>query len=80
MNQNLRHNICSLPSYGTQRAEIHDSVVKQHLPDDLRYACRYWSHHLRQSKEGTLQTETVSFLKCHLLHWLEVMSLGVGVE
>ncbi|KAL2782618.1 hypothetical protein BJX66DRAFT_331084 [Aspergillus keveii] len=75
MSHSLRHNICSLPSYGTQHAEIHDSVIKQHLPDDLRYACRYWAHHLRQSKEGTLQTEAISFLKCHFLHWLEVLSL-----
>ncbi|KAL2829876.1 putative wd40 protein [Aspergillus pseudoustus] len=75
MNHSLRHNICSLPSYGTQRAEIPDSAIREHLPDDIRYACRYWAHHLCQSKEDTLQTEAISFLKCHLLHWLEVMNL-----
>ncbi|KAL4893708.1 putative wd40 protein [Aspergillus ambiguus] len=72
---NLRHNVCGLPSYGTQRAEVPDSVIKQHLPEDLRYACRYWAHHLRQSKEDTLRTEALSFLKRHFLHWLEAMSL-----
>jgi hypothetical protein len=72
---NLRHNVCNLPSYGTQRAGVADSVIKQHLPEDLRYACRYWVHHLRQSKEDTLRTEALSFLEEHFLHWLEVMSL-----
>ncbi|KAL3439708.1 hypothetical protein BJX65DRAFT_300929 [Aspergillus insuetus] len=71
----LRHNICSLPSYGTQRAQIHDSVIKQHLPEDLQYSCRYWAHHLHQSKKHSLQMESLSFLKCHFLHWLEAMSL-----
>ncbi|PYH49351.1 putative wd40 protein [Aspergillus saccharolyticus JOP 1030-1] len=81
MNHSLRHNICSLPSYGIERAEIHDSVIKQHLPDDLRYACRYWAHHLHQSKEDGKQMEALSFLKVHFLHWLEVMSLiGLASE
>ncbi|KAL4734247.1 putative wd40 protein [Aspergillus similis] len=71
----LRHNICSLPSYGTQRAQIHDNVIQQHLPEDLRYSCRYWAHHLHQSKDHALQKEVFSFLKCHFLHWLEAMSL-----
>ncbi|KAL3432874.1 putative wd40 protein [Aspergillus tetrazonus] len=71
----LRHNICSLPSYGTQRAQIHDDVTQQHLPEDLRYSCRYWAHHLHQSKDHALQKEVFSFLKCHFLHWLEAMSL-----
>ncbi|KAL4947065.1 hypothetical protein BDW69DRAFT_128464 [Aspergillus filifer] len=73
--KSLRHNICSLPSYGTQRAQIPDSVIKQHLPEELQYSCRYWAHHLHQSKENTLQLEALSFLKGHFLHWLEVMSL-----
>lgn len=81
MNHSLRHNICSLPSYGTQRAEIHDSVIKQHLPDELQYSCRYWAHHLCQSKEDTLRTEAFTFLKCHFLNWLEAMSLtGLASE
>ncbi|KAL3449175.1 nucleoside phosphorylase domain-containing protein [Aspergillus insuetus] len=62
MDHNLRQNICSLQSYGTQRAQIRESVIKQHL---LKYL----------HKEHTLQTEALSFLKCHFLHWLEAMSL-----
>ena len=49
-------------------------------PEDLRYACRYWAHHLRQSKESTLRTEALSFLKCHFLHWLEAISLMGGLS
>ncbi|KAL2782465.1 hypothetical protein BJX66DRAFT_351159 [Aspergillus keveii] len=71
----LRENICNLPSYGTQRAQIPNSVIKEHLPEELRYSCRYWAHHLHQSEANTLQTEALSFLKCHFLHWLETMSL-----
>lgn len=81
MNHSLRHNICSLPSYGIHRAEIHESVIQQHLPDDLRYACRYWAHHLHQSKEDKMKMEALSFLKVHFLHWLEAMSLiGLASE
>jgi hypothetical protein len=75
MKHSLRPNICSLPSYGTQRAEIHDSAIREHLPNDIQYSCRYWAHHLHQSKKHSLQMESLSFLKCHFLHWLEAMSL-----
>jgi hypothetical protein len=38
---NLRQNICNLPSYGTQRAQISNSVIKEHLLEELQYSCRY---------------------------------------
>ncbi|KAB8255441.1 hypothetical protein BDV32DRAFT_130723 [Aspergillus pseudonomiae] len=75
MNCRLQHNICSLPSYGTQRIEIGNLIINHHLSADLQYSCRYWVYHVQQSKSDSVYTEVFSFLKKHFLHWLEVMSL-----
>lgn len=78
----LKQNICDLPSYGTYRGTIRSETINQRLLPDLQYSCRYWAHHLEQSKEGkTYENDVLSFLEKHLLHWLEAMSLmGVAAE
>ncbi|KAF7587085.1 hypothetical protein BBP40_007724 [Aspergillus hancockii] len=75
MNSGLKHNICGLTSYGTQRADIARSIVDQHLLAELQYSCRYWMYHLEGG--GTLGSEVdiYGFLQEHFLHWLEAMSL-----
>ena len=75
MNSRLKHNICSLSSYRTQRTEIDQQVITEHLPQDLQYSCRYWVYHLEQSKHLFAEEEILAFLKQHFLHWLEAMSL-----
>jgi hypothetical protein len=81
MDTNLKHNICDLPSYGTQRQDINSHGVSHRLSADLQYSCSYWVHHLHQSKGCISDSQLFSFLKRHFLHWLEVPSLtGVVSE
>ena len=82
MNDSLKHNICELPSYGTERETIDKEVIQQYVSEDLQYSCRYWAQHLVRSDQPTSLVGSVfSFLKKHFLHWLEAMNiLGFGPE
>ncbi|KAF7595224.1 hypothetical protein BBP40_006970 [Aspergillus hancockii] len=42
MMSNLKHDICGLSSYGTQRADIDSQMISKCLPAELQYSCRYW--------------------------------------
>jgi hypothetical protein len=37
----LKHNICGLSSYGTQKVDIDRQTIDQHLSAALQYSCRY---------------------------------------
>ncbi|KAJ5471551.1 hypothetical protein N7530_008908 [Penicillium desertorum] len=80
--QDLRKNICGLPSYGTQRAEIDQQTIDQSLSSELQYSCRYWAHHLMQCTDlHVIMHDAHLFLQKHFLHWVEAMSLlGLGSE
>ena len=82
MRSGLKRNICGLSSYGTQRKELDAQLVRQHLPPELQYSCRYWAHHLVQCKNtGAEMDDAFAFLHKHFLHWIEVMSiLCLGFE
>jgi hypothetical protein len=72
----LKRNICNLPDYAVDRADIGTSLIKSHIQPDLEYACRFWVHHLVQSKTGNRRLAVIiSFLSIHYLHWLEALSL-----
>ncbi|KAB8238953.1 YVTN repeat-like/Quino protein amine dehydrogenase [Aspergillus alliaceus] len=75
MEARLKHNICGLASYGMQRKDINPQVINQHLTADLQYSCRYWVYHLKQSQGHISESEILSFLKKHFLHWLEALAL-----
>ncbi|KAJ6153876.1 hypothetical protein N7485_012245 [Penicillium canescens] len=75
MNQKLKHNICELPSYGSNRKHVQRQILDQHISADLQYSCRYWINHLEQCDGHISELEISTFLKKHLLHWLEAMSL-----
>ena len=76
MKQNLKKNICNLTSDSTLRSEIDAQSMDYYLPSDLRYSCRYWIHHLAQTKEPAAEESSVfTFLEVHFLHWVEVMSI-----
>ncbi|KAF7588235.1 hypothetical protein BBP40_005986 [Aspergillus hancockii] len=75
MDTDLKYNICTLTSYGTQRMDMGNQVINQHLPAALEYACCYWVYHLQQSKGRISESLVLSFLKQHFLHWLEALSL-----
>ncbi|KAI9768893.1 MAG: hypothetical protein M1839_003847 [Geoglossum umbratile] len=72
----LRKNICNLQGPGMFQSEIDSQFIDVCLPAEVRYACRYWVYHLEQSKSGICDNGQVHvFLRDHLLHWLEAMSL-----
>jgi hypothetical protein len=82
MRNHLKKNICDLPSHGTERKDIDSQRIDHHLPSELRYACRYWIHHVSRSRNPGIQVEYIlAFLEVHFLHWVEVLSiLGIVSE
>lgn len=76
MCQNLRKNICGLPSDGTQRSGIHRQTIDRCLPPELQYACRYWAYHLVQCTDlNDIIHNAYVFVQKNFLHWMEAMSL-----
>lgn len=76
MRSRLQKDICHLASPGTQNADIDHQHIRQCLPPELQYSCRYWIHHLEQSQTLTSEIENILlFLQTHFLHWVEAMSL-----
>jgi hypothetical protein len=77
--KHLKRNICQLPGYGAPRADIDRDTLDYHFPPELRYACRYWIYHMSCSvnaiDDDDIFNNAIPFLKKHLLHWLEAMSL-----
>jgi hypothetical protein len=76
MSTSLGRDICSLHAPGTLARELDRSLIEQYLPSELQYACRYWVQHFQKSNiqlhdDGLIPV----FLRDHLLHWLEVLSL-----
>ncbi|KAJ6047584.1 hypothetical protein N7460_003731 [Penicillium canescens] len=76
MRNRLQKDICHLAGFGTRRADIDLEHIRQYLPPELQYSCRYWIHHLEQSRALSSEIEDVLlFLQKHFLHWVEAMSL-----
>ena len=74
--EGLRRDPCNLESPGTIRSQIENQRIDECLAPELQYACRYWVEHLEQSKNALYYQDRVhTFLRKHLLHWLESMSL-----
>lgn len=76
MGQHLKRDICGLKDPGKLRSEVDQQTVNAHLPPEVQYACQYWAHHLKESKQsieggGPFHT----FLTSYFLHWLEALSL-----
>ena len=72
----LRKNMCDLESPGKLRNEIDMKTLHDCLPPDVRYACQYWVHHLKQGGRRICDQDAVHlFLQQHFLHWLEALSL-----
>ncbi|KAL4860490.1 hypothetical protein BDV12DRAFT_204997 [Aspergillus spectabilis] len=76
MQSHLQKDICNLESTGTRRADINPQDIRQYLPPELQYSCRYWIHHLKESQVSSSEIEDVRlFLQKHFLHWVEAMCL-----
>ena len=76
MIDHLKEDICGLEAPGTSCSTVSDEVIKQCLPKELQYACRYWVQHLQRSKTLLCDNAEIhSFLREYLLHWFEALSL-----
>lgn len=76
MNNGLRRDICSLRELGRFSAEVNKKRVADCIPSDLQYAVISCFHHLRLSKRQRQNFVCLEkFLRTHLLHWLEALSL-----
>ena len=70
-----RQDLCNLKHPGARTDEVEESRRQGCLPQDLRYACRYWVEHLRRCEIGVVDNSLVyRFLRKHLLHWFEALS------
>jgi hypothetical protein len=76
MSANLKKDICDIRTPGALAIKIDSSQIEQCLPADLQYACRYWVQHFQRSEVQLNDNGKVHiFLREHLLHWLEALSL-----
>jgi hypothetical protein len=81
----LREDICSLSKPGTLRSEVEEELVASSLLPELQYTCLYWVEHLHTGNVLLIDNNVVhSFLRHHLLHWLEALSwmkrLSAGIN
>jgi hypothetical protein len=77
MRRHLRQNLAGLKFPGMRRDEIDEQHLKTILPPELTYACRFWAHHWGFNAHFDEEYKDLvhSFLREHLLHWLEALSL-----
>jgi hypothetical protein len=72
----LKTDICNLSHPGTLVNDIDPNHLSEHIPAELQYACRYWIEHLLKSELKLHDDDEIhSFMRQHLLHWLEALSL-----
>ncbi|KIJ29374.1 hypothetical protein M422DRAFT_784280 [Sphaerobolus stellatus SS14] len=80
MNDLLHRDICNTEAKKMLNSEVSEDVIRKHIPDDLKYACTFWASHLDASKlapdgSASVAEKLESFVKDHLLNWLECLSL-----
>ena len=76
MSDKLERDICSLRAPGALAKDVQANRIEECLPAELQYACRYWVQHLQSSESSLADDGQVHvFLREHLLHWLEALSL-----
>jgi hypothetical protein len=82
MNRHLRYNICQIQNSSLLNAEVLNlgGRMKEHIPESLRYACRFWvihwPEHIRTAgSQSRIPTGLEVFCEQHLLHWIEALSL-----
>lgn len=80
MLKELRYNICQLETSGKLNEDLVDinTRIGDHIPEYLRYACRFWASHVVDS-DVSKNHEIFSLVRNlffeHILHWIEIMSL-----
>ncbi|RTE83636.1 hypothetical protein BHE90_001824 [Fusarium euwallaceae] len=74
--KHLKQDICNLGWPGALREDIKQGDIKLKLPDEVRYACLYWTHHVKES--GLWITDShpaFNFLKVSFIFWLEALAI-----
>ncbi|KAI9765657.1 MAG: hypothetical protein M1840_007214 [Geoglossum simile] len=76
MSGDLKKNICNLQSRNAIVSGLKSATIINCIPLHVQYAYRYWILHLKQSG-ATIgdDSEVHSFIRQHLLHWLEAISI-----
>jgi hypothetical protein len=85
LNEMLRENICNIEEPGRFNSEVPDlqERLAEHVSEELRYACTYWTTHLGLvSFESISEEEAIElidafhvFCRKHLFEWVEALSL-----
>lgn len=71
----LGYNMCGLYP-GADRADVEEQAIRSRFPPHVKYACLHWIHHAERAQLQLRSDGKVHrFLKTHLLHWLESLSL-----
>jgi hypothetical protein len=74
MSELLKQDLFGGEYTGTLGASAAGSQLERFLPLEVQYACINWVHHLQKGHTWiTVDSTAISFLKLHLLHWLEAM-------
>jgi hypothetical protein len=75
MSKSLKQSICGARIPGTYVTDITQEQIQQCLPQELQYACLYWSQHLQRSRTQLQDHDYIhQFLANRFLHWLEALS------
>ncbi|KAM0365779.1 hypothetical protein ACHAO7_008178 [Fusarium culmorum] len=76
METRLQPDICRLKIPGTHRSTLKPRFINACMPPEVQYACLYWVNHQVVAGLGPGDAARIlEFLKQHLLHWFEAMSL-----
>ena len=77
----LQRDVCNFRDPALNASKVNQDIVKQNIPVNLQYSCRFWASHLETAilaeRSAYLQDDgrIHAFLRQHLLHWLEALSL-----
>jgi WD40 repeat protein len=76
MKNHLRRNMCNLERPGKRAHDLAKADVDKCIPFPVQYACRYWIHHLQQSKVDPAEHPDIKdFFQARFLFWLESLAL-----
>ncbi|KAJ5720794.1 uncharacterized protein N7483_008728 [Penicillium malachiteum] len=76
LSETLRRDICGLSDQSSCAKDVEPARIDRDIPRHVHYACLHWVYHLQQAAIEPLDDGNVhEFLKVHLLHWLEALSL-----
>lgn len=80
LNTQLRRDMCSLGNNYADRRENEDlhSLVGEHIPEHVQYACDSWDRHIRHIKptgDPIVRQLLEEFIKKKTLQWFEVQIL-----